>query len=185
MMPDWLTWLLIGAAIGFVLENGGLANPRKLTGVFLLRDFTVPQVMPTAILAAMGGMLVLSLFGFDTARAFTPETMYLGQAVGGFVFGVGFYLGGYCPGTSMVALGSGRLDALPFMAGMIGGWYAWDPLRTWDPVKPLLEKAPDARDTFPELLGLDPRILAAAFVLAGGAVIVRLYRRSVRGGMSA
>jgi uncharacterized membrane protein YedE/YeeE len=185
MMPDWLTWLLIGAAIGFVLENGGLANPRKLTGVFLLRDFTVPQVMPTAILAAMGGMVVLSLFGFDTAKAFTPDTMYMGQAVGGFVFGVGFYLGGYCPGTSMVALGSGRLDALPFMAGMIGGWYAWDPIRTWDRVKPLLEKAPESRDTFPELFGVDPRVLAGLFVVACGAVIVWLYRRSVRGGMAA
>lgn len=182
MIPDWLLWLLIGTAIGFVLENGGLANPRKLTGVFLLRDFTVAQVMPTAILAAMAGMLVLPLLGRDTAKAFTPDTMLLGQAVGGFVFGVGFYLGGYCPGTSMVALGSGRLDALPFMAGMIGGWYGWDPIRGWDPVKPLLAKAPEARDTLPELTGVDPRVLAAAFVVAGGAVIVRLYRRSARGG---
>jgi uncharacterized membrane protein YedE/YeeE len=173
-----LTWLLVGAAIGFVLENGGLGNPRKLTGVFLLRDFTVPQVMPTAILAAMGGMLLLSLFGFDTAKAFTPDTRYLGQAVGGFVFGVGFYLGGYCPGTSMVGLGSGRLDALPFLAGMVGGWHVWD----WGKARarPLLSKAPEARDTLPELFGVDPRLLAVVLVLAGGAVLLWLYRKSVR-----
>jgi uncharacterized membrane protein YedE/YeeE len=179
MIPDWLTWLLIGTAIGFVLENGGLGNPRKLTGIFLLRDFTVPQVMPTAILAAMAGMLVLSLFGFDTAKAFTPDTMLLGQAVGGFVFGVGFYLGGYCPGTSMVALGSGRLDALPFMGGMIGAWYAWDPIRKIG--KPLLEKAPEAKDTLPELVGMDPRLFAGILVAAGGALIAWLWRRSARG----
>jgi uncharacterized membrane protein YedE/YeeE len=176
-MSDALLWLAVGTAIGFVLENGGLGNPRKLTGVFLLRDFTVPQVMPTAILAAMGGMLVLSLLGFDTAKAFTPETRYLGQAVGGLVFGVGFYLGGYCPGTSMVALGSGRLDALPFLAGMIGGWYAWDWGKGW--AEPLLAKAPEARDTLPELFGVDPRVLAAVLALAGGAVVAWLYRRSV------
>ncbi|HEX5135884.1 MAG TPA: YeeE/YedE thiosulfate transporter family protein [Planctomycetota bacterium] len=181
MMPDWLTWLLIGTALGFVLENGGLANPRKLTGVFLLRDFTVPQVMPTAILTAMGGMLVLSLLGFDTGKAFTPDTMYLGQAFGGFIFGVGFYLGGYCPGTSMVALGSGRLDALPFMAGMIAAWHAWDPIRKLDVLRPFFTKAPDARDTIPELVGLDPRVLAAGLFALGGAAILWLYRRSVRG----
>jgi uncharacterized membrane protein YedE/YeeE len=173
-----IPWLLIGTGIGFVLESGGLGNPRKLTGVFLLRDFTVPQVMPTAIVAAMAGMLVLSVFGFDVARAFTPDTMYMGQALGGFLFGVGFYLGGYCPGTSMVALGSGRLDALPFMAGMVGSWYAWDPIRRI--AKPLLEKAPEEKDTIPELFGTDPRILAAAVVVLGGALIFWLYRRSVR-----
>jgi len=177
-MSDAVTWLLIGTAIGFVLENGGLGNPRKLTGVFLLRDFTVPQVMPTAILTAMGGMLLLSLFGFDAAKAFTPDTMLLGQAVGGFVFGVGFYLGGYCPGTSMVALGSGRLDTLPFMAGMVGAWYAWDPIRKV--AKPLLEKAPEERDTLPELFGVSPGLLATGLLVVGGGLVLWLYLRSVR-----
>jgi len=174
-----ITWILIGAALGFVLEGGGLGNPRKLTGVFLFRDFAVPQVMATAILAAMAGMLVLSVFGFDVAGAFTPDTMYLGQAVGGFVFGVGFFLGGYCPGTSVVGLGSGRLDALPFIAGMVGGWYVWD-LVIKTEAKPLLEKAPEARDTLPELVGWDPRLLAVVLVVVGGAVVVWLYRRSRR-----
>jgi len=173
-----ITWILLGAAIGFVLEGGGLANPRKLTGVFLLKDWTVPQVMATAIIAAMAGGLVLTLVGFDTSGYFTPPTQFLAQAVGGLIFGVGFFIGGYCPGTSVVALGTGRLDALPFMGGLVGGWYWWDILRPH--VSSIIVQAPEGRRTLPELFGLDARLLAAVMVVAGGAVVVMLVRRRPR-----
>jgi hypothetical protein len=170
--------LLIGAGLGFALEAAGFGNPRKLTGVFRLEDWAVPQVMMTAILTAMGGGVLLSLFGVDTAAWFTPPTQYAGQALGGFVFGIGFYLGGYCPGTSIVGAASGRLDAPAFMAGLVGGWFVWDAIRGH--AKGLLQRAPRDADTLPEIFGLEPRLLAALFVAAGAAVIVPLALRSRR-----
>jgi len=168
---DLTTWILLGAAIGATLEAGGLGNPRKLTGVFTLRDPTVVIVMPAAIVAAMLVLLVATLFGAQWARYFTPPTLYAGQALGGFVFGVGFFLGGYCPGTSVVGLASGRLDALPFIGGMVGGYYAWDAMR--ESVRGWLERAPRGSDTLPALIGLDPRLFAAILVAAAAAAIWR------------
>lgn len=173
-----LAWLLIGAGLGLALEGAGFGNPRKLTGVFRLEDWAVPQVMMTAILTAMGGVLVLPLFGVDPAALFTPPTQYAGQALGGFVFGIGFYLGGYCPGTSVVGFASGRLDAPAFMAGLVGGWFLWDAIK--EPLGGLLKKAPEASDTIPEIVGLDARLVAAVFVALGAAVIVPLALRGRR-----
>jgi len=170
-----ITWILIGAAIGLVLEGGGLGHPRKLTGVFTFKDWTVLQVLPTAIVLSMASVLVLGLFGTDTARFFTPPTQLLAQALGGFVFGVGFFLGGYCPGTSVVGLASGRLDALPFVGGMVGGWYAWDAFR--EHVRGIFDRVPRTVDTLPEILGMDERLVAAIVVVAGGALIGWLYVR--------
>lgn len=175
-----ITWILIGAGLGFILEGAGFGNPRKLTGVFLLRDWAVPQVMVTAILASMAGVLVLPLFGVDTATFFTPGTWYAAQALGGFVFGVGFYVGGYCPGTSLVGAASGRLDALGFMAGLVGGYYVWDAIK--DSVRGVFERVPRGEDTLPALVGLDPRVFAGIMVAAGGAVVVWLFRRSLKAG---
>jgi len=176
-----ITWLLIGAGIGFLLEAGGLGHPRKLTGVFVLKDWTVMQVLPTAIVASMAGVLILTLVGMDTTRFFTPPTQYLAQAVGGFVFGVGFYLGGYCPGTSIVGLASGRLDALPFVGGLVGGYYVWDAFR--DSVKGLFHRTDE--DTLPVILGVDHRLLAAVFVAAGGSLILWLWWRGRRRAVAA
>jgi len=176
MSADLWIMTLIGLGLGLILEGAGFGSPKKLTGVFLLRDFAVPQVMVTAILTAMGALLLLGIVGVDTASYFTPGTRVGAQAVGGLIFGFGFFVGGYCPGTSVVGLASGKLDALAFMAGLVGGYYFWDPIRSLlDNDFLFLE-----RSTLADVLGIHPMLLAALFVAGGGAVIVWLYRRSRR-----
>ena len=178
-----ITWILIGAGLGMVLEAAGFGNPKKLTGVFLFKDFAVPLVMGTAIVTAMACMLVLSLFGYDTSQFFTPATKYLAQAVGGLIFGVGFFLGGYCPGTSVVAAGSGRLDALAFMGGLVGGYYLWAPLKGFivERSPGFFEKVPKGSDTLPYVLGVDARLLAAMFVIVMGSALGFVFLRLRRG----
>ena len=177
-----ITWLIIGAGLGFVLEGAGFGSPRKLTGVFLLKDFAVPLVMGTAIVTAMACMLVLSLAGYDTTAFFTPATKYVAQAVGGLIFGVGFFLGGYCPGTSVVALGSGRIDALGFMAGLVGGYYLWAPVKSFIVGRwpAFFDKVPSGSDTLPAVLGVDHRLLAAVFVIVMGGSLGWLFVRMRR-----
>lgn len=114
--------VLIGFFFGLFLERAGLGNPHRLIGVFYFADFTVPKVMFTAILVAASGLYLLSDMGImDMERLWVVPTFFWPQIAGGFLFGIGYLLSGYCPGTSMAALASGRVDALIAMAGVAAG----------------------------------------------------------------
>ncbi len=114
--------LIIGFFFGLFLERGGLGNPHKLTGVFYLKDFTVPKVMFTAILVASGGLYLLGdLKVLDVSKMWIVPTFFWPQIAGGFLFGLGYLVAGYCPGTAVTGLAGGRIDAFVTMLGMIAG----------------------------------------------------------------
>ncbi len=110
--------VVFGFFFGLSLERGGLGDPHKLTGVFLLRDFTVPKVMFTAIVVASVGLYLFSdLHLLDMERVWIVPTFFWPQIVGGALFGVGFVVSGYCPGTAVTGVATGRLDALLTLIG--------------------------------------------------------------------
>ncbi len=114
--------LLAGFLFGFVLENAGFGSPRKLTGQFLLKDFSVFKVMFTAVIVAAVLLWLSKQFGLmGSASYYVPTPFYAAMAVGGLLIGAGFAIGGYCPGTSVAGLAGGRIDALVFMVGMVLG----------------------------------------------------------------
>ncbi len=111
--------VILGVLFGLFLERGGLGNPHKLTGVFYLADFAVPKVMFTAILVAGSGLYLLSDLGLlDMSRIWIVPTFFWPQIAGGLLFGIGFVVSGYCPGTAVAGLGSGRMDALVTLIGI-------------------------------------------------------------------
>ncbi len=114
--------LLCGFLFGYVLENAGFGSPCKLTAQFRLSDWSVFKVMFTAIVVAAIGLYLLETAGLvNINNVFVPPA-YLGAvAIGGALIGAGFAVGGYCPGTSVVGIFSGRLDALLFGVGMVAG----------------------------------------------------------------
>ncbi len=120
----WIA-LGIGFLFGFILERAGFGDSRNLTNIFYFRDMRVLKVMFSALVTAMAGMIVLSwvgLFDYSTLLEVSLLKTYLWpQLVGGVLFGLGFIIGGYCPGTSVVGIVSGKLDAVVFMLGMIAG----------------------------------------------------------------
>jgi uncharacterized membrane protein YedE/YeeE len=120
----WIA-LGIGFLFGFVLERAGFGDSRNLTNIFYFRDMRVLKVMFSAMVTAMVGMIALSwvgLFDYSTLLEVSLLKTYLWpQLVGGVLFGLGFIIGGYCPGTSVVGIVSGKLDAVIFMLGMIAG----------------------------------------------------------------
>lgn len=114
--------LLAGFLFGFVLENAGFGSPRKLTGQFRLKDFSVFKVMFTAVIVAATLLWLSKQFGLmGNASYYVPTPFYAAMAVGGLLIGAGFAIGGYCPGTSVAGLAGGRIDALVFMVGMVLG----------------------------------------------------------------
>lgn len=117
-----ISGLLCGILFGFVLENAGFGSPCKLTAQFHFTDWSVLKVMFTAIVVAASGLVLLQHFGLLNMDAvFVPPSLLVASAVGGTLVGIGFAVGGYCPGTSVVGLFSGRLDALTFVVGLLIG----------------------------------------------------------------
>lgn len=117
-----LAVLIAGFFFGYFLEVSGLGSPRKLTAQFTLRDWSVFKVMFTAIVVAAAGLWLFAELGwlhFDALKIKTP--FYWAMAIGGALLGAGMAIGGYCPGTSVVGLFTGRIDALFFMLGILIG----------------------------------------------------------------
>lgn len=112
----------IGIGFGFFLERAGFGSARKLAAQFYLRDMTVLKVMFTAIVTAMLGLFYLNWIGFiDLNLVYKSNTYLLPQIAGGLILGIGFVIGGYCPGTSCVAVSTGRIDAVVFLIGVMVG----------------------------------------------------------------
>jgi uncharacterized membrane protein YedE/YeeE len=117
---------VIGTGFGFFLERSGFGSARKLTAQFYLDDLAVFKVMFTAIVTAMLGVFYLSWLGImDLALVDLVPTHLWPQLAGGLVLGFGFVIGGYCPGTSLVAAVTGRIDGMVFVLGAMAGMYAF------------------------------------------------------------
>jgi hypothetical protein len=118
--------LLIGFGFGFALERAGFGSAKKLTKQFYFEDFAVLKVMFTAIITAMTGLFFLTWMGFiNYSQVFVGNTYIVPQVLGGLILGAGFVIGGYCPGTSVVAVVSGKYDAIVFLLGVSFGIFVF------------------------------------------------------------
>ena len=117
---------LIGIGFGFFLERAGFGSARKLVSQFYLNDLAVFKVMFTAIVTAMLGVTYLGWLGWlDLSLVYLVPTYLMPQVVGGLILGVGFVVGGYCPGTSVAATATGRVDGLIYVLGIFAGMFAF------------------------------------------------------------
>jgi hypothetical protein len=138
--------LVAGILFGFFIESAGLNSPRKLTAQFALRDWTVFRVMFTAIVVAAAGLWLFDVAGWLRFDALKVQTMFFwAMALGGAMLGAGMAIGGYCPGTSVVGLFSGRFDALFFMLGMVIGMMVF--AVSFDSLQPIYQigKGPESQ----------------------------------------
>lgn len=134
----FLASLLIGIAFGFFLERAGFGSSRKLTGVFYLKDMAVIKVMFTAVMTALMGLSIFVYLDWITLDAvYLMPTIYGAYIAGGLLFGIGFVMGGWCPGTAAAGLASGKLDALVFLIGAVIGSSLFN--ETFALIKPLYE----------------------------------------------
>ena len=172
-MSAMASGLACGVLFGYVLENAGFGSPVKLSAQFRLTDWAVFKVMFTAIVVAAVGLWVLRVAGVMAPDSIAvPQALMMASAIGGALVGAGFAVGGYCPGTSVVGMVSGRIDALVFVAGVLAGTalfaFAYGPaLRSLMAIGGIVEG-----DTFTEVWGVpEPLVLA---VLAASLVAVFL-----------
>lgn len=162
--------VLSGFFFGLALERAGFTNPRKLVNTFYLRDFAVLRVMFTAIITCAVGLYLLWALGlYKLELLYLLPTKLQPQIIGGFVLGVGFIVGGYCPTTSVVATITGKLDGLVFVVGMCVGVVAFFvPFPLWKSVYQISQ----GQLLLSEVLGLNIGVLL--LLIVGMAVFMFL-----------
>ncbi len=118
----FLVFGLIGFGFGFVLESAGFGNSKKLAAQFYFKEMTVLKVMFGAIVTAMVLLFITVGLGIlDFNQVWVNPTYLASGILGGLIMGVGFIVGGFCPGTSLVAMATRKLDGLFFLLGVLLG----------------------------------------------------------------
>ncbi len=119
MNIDQMLGLITGILFGFLLQKGRVLRFEQQVGAMLLKDMTIFKFMLSAILVGMVGIALLKDAGIITL---SHKPMNLGAVLlGGSLFGAGWAVMGFCPGTSIGALGEGRWHAIFAVAGMVAG----------------------------------------------------------------
>lgn len=118
----YAVFLAIGFGFGYVLELSGFNDSRELAAQFYFKDLRVLKVMFTAIIVAMVLVFAASGIGLLDYNLIWVNPTYLWSGIlGGFIMGFGFIIGGFCPGTSLVAASTLKIDGLIFvLGGLIG-----------------------------------------------------------------
>ena len=168
---------LFGVVFGFLLQKGGVAKYHVLLGVLLLEDFTVVKVMLTAIV--VGSIGVFGLHALGLVKLHIKPTRYAANIIGGLLFGVGFALLGYCPGTGAAALGQGNWDAIAGVLGLMAGSYLFAECSAWLG-KTVMKWGDRGKLMLPELLGMRLSMVLLIFVPALIIAIVALDRFTAR-----
>ncbi len=173
---------VIGIAFGFALERAGFGSAKKLISQFYFTDLAVLKVMFTAIVTAMLGLTYLGWVGFlDLSLVYLVPTHVGPQIVGGLLLGVGFIVGGYCPGTSVAAVATGKMDALVFLGGMLAG--TWLFAEIFPAVKGFYESGSGEALTLPQALGLPYGVVVFGVVAMavgafyGGSLLEKAFAR--------
>lgn len=181
VQPSAVSKLLAGAvfglAFGFLLQKGGVGKFNVLIGQLLLQDFTVAKVMLTAIVVGMIGVFTLHRFG--KVKLHIKPTRIGANVTGGLLFGVGFALLGYCPGTAAAALGQGSWDTLFGMAGLVAGSWLFAEVSGWS--RRTIEKWGDiGKVLLPDLLRVPRNTFVIGLAVALITLILVLERFTVR-----
>ncbi|MCP5047684.1 MAG: YeeE/YedE family protein [bacterium] len=160
----YFIFLLIGVGFGAVLEMSGFGDSRKLAAQFYLRDMTVLKVMFTGIIVAMVLIFAFSSLGLlDFGSLYVNPTYLLPGILGGLIMGVGFIIGGFCPGTSIVALATFKVDGFFFVGGVAAGVFLFG--ETVSIFQGFHNSSYLGRFTLPELFGVSTGVIVLAVVL--------------------
>lgn len=177
--------LLMGAVagffFGFLLQKGGVTQYRVLMGQFLLKDWTVAKIMGTAIVVGGLGFYAMRLFGVE-APMHVKSAQVWGNLLGAIVFGVGMAILGYCPGTSVGAMGDRSRHAIFGVLGMLLGAGLYAEVFPWFEIY-VLKPLDLGEITLASLTQLPPLvwmvIVGAVFFTLFAALEKRRHSRSV------
>jgi hypothetical protein len=164
---------IFGLIFGFLLQKGGVAKYHILMGVLLLENFTVIQVMVSAIIVGMVG--IFAMWSIGMVKFHLKPTRYAANIIGGLLFGVGFAMIGYCPGTGAAAFGQGNYDAFFGILGMMAGSFIYAEMSGW--IDNTVSRWGDrGKLTIPDIIHLPLRasVPLVAIILIAALVVLEL-----------
>lgn len=172
-MSTLIYGLITGIAFGFLLQKGRVLRYDKQLGALLLKDMTIIKFMLTSVLVGMVGVYLL--VDLELAKLSLKATVLGGNVVGGLIFGIGWGLLGYCPGTSAGALAEGRWDALFGIFGMLAG------AAVYAEVYPLMKQTvltwgDFGKITLPQMLGINHWLVILVFAV-GAIALFRFFEK--------
>ena len=170
---ELLMGLFTGVVFGFLLQRAHVLRYDKQLGALRLQDMTIVKFMLSHILVAMIGMYLLSDLGL--AKLSIKATTLGANILGGLIFGLGWGLLGYCPGTSLGAVGEGRTDALFGILGMLVGAAVFSRSYDWL-MATVYTWGNYGKITLPEVMGINHWVVIAALA-AVYVLILRLIER--------
>lgn len=161
---NYIVALVIGVLFGAILEQAGFSTSKKLVGLFYGYDFTVLRVFFTAGIVAMVGILAFNHYGLiDMSLVFVNPTFLWSAIVGGLIMGLGFVVGGFCPGTSVCAAAIGKIDAMIFIGGAFVGVFIF--AEAYPMFEGLYKSANLGNPQLFETLGISQTLLAFILVV--------------------
>lgn len=173
MKTDLIYGLVTGILFGFLLQKARVIRYDKQLGALRLQDMTIVKFMLSSVLVGMVGVYLLNDLGL--AKLSIKPTILGAQILGGLLFGLGWGLLGYCPGTSAGALGEGRWDAAWGIAGMLVGAAlfaeAYPAMKTT-----VLTWGNLGKITLPGVLGINHWIIIVLFIV-GGIALFRWFEK--------
>ena len=165
--PAWdnIFAVILGMGFGFALESSGFSSSRKIIGTFFGYDFVVVKVFFTAAIVASVGLLYLSYFGLvDFSLLYIQPTFLTSAIVGGIIMGIGFAMGGFCPGTSLAACAVGRIDGMVFFGGMFIGVFLFS--ESFPIFENMYYSGSQGQKMINEAFGISPELFTFFLVLA-------------------
>jgi uncharacterized membrane protein YedE/YeeE len=175
-MKILLYGFITGILFGFLLQRGQVLRYDKQLGALRLLDMTIVKFMLSSILVSMVGVYLLHDLGL--AKLSVKSTVLGGNIVGGLIFGVGWGLFGFCPGTAVGAVGEGRWGTVWGIIGMVvgAGFYAEaypfmkQTVLTWGKL---------GKVTLPQVLGVNHWVLIPVMILGTLGVFFWFERRGL------
>lgn len=111
--------IIFGIAFGFIMQRIGAFEYENIINALRLKDLSIPKFMLLSVAITTVGIFSLRSLGLVSLNLIVYNPV--ADIIGGLIFGVGFAFAGYCPGTSIGAMGEGKRDAVFTVLGGIAG----------------------------------------------------------------
>lgn len=162
MSTEQILGLVTGLAFGFLLQKGRVLRYDKQVSAMLFTDMTILKFMLSAIIVGMFGILAMN--DLEIIKLSHKAMNVGGIVVGGALFGIGWAVMGFCPGTSVGAVGEGRWHAIFGVIGMIAGAAVYAELFPFFK-STVLTWADFGKIGLPEALGVNHWVVAVFFTI--------------------
>ncbi len=175
-MSQLLYGLITGILFGFFLQRGKVLRYDQQIGALRLMDMTILKFMLTAIF--VGAIGIYLLYDLGAAKLSIKPTILGATVVGGLLFGIGWGVLGYCPGTSIGAIGEGRWDGVWGVLGMLAG------AALYAEAYPLMKKSlliwgDLGKITLPGVLNVNHWLIIPVFILLGVGMFIFFEKKNL------